>query len=763
MLVKSYSKLVSSDVGLDPGGVTPPAQRRSLYVGQQGALLRAEWGIRQAPANGNHGNLSGGRYPFSVISTNTPLCRGNGTNNNNVINNTGSHRSNHHAKTKTSPSPSTFTSSLRLLSSSSSLCCENEGAVSLYQAGGAEDGLLDVWTVIKPGNVREKIAIFASASGRTDPDMRGSPPVEDRTAGAAGSNPAASVVVSRSVSMKVKGGWEGESSSAKRRRRSGSNSFPQPQNQVHTPSQPGPGLQAFSQTSRGSEGEEAEVGEEEEEGGKAVSVVEMVAFLEQRASEQQLDSKPLLSVQRSSTTIILSRNPSTSSPEQSRGAEEEGETVRVSDMVARLESECLKRRTLGGGGGAGGGGELSRNNSLRRTVGRVLLAGADSSSSQPSSPSSPSLPDVSSQGRFREDKPRKESFSLGSAPASPPCPPPASASVAESVCGAPVQAEERSAEAPGQGLVLGQMESSAGGGGHPESELTAELPQTETRCHTQSCLHSQLQTPCELKWSPQVQTGTDEPPPGMLFFSLSPAAGTLPHTGPGLPSSTHTPLQPNTNTKLYMTSDPEAPSPQNSENTEEEEQRSRVRRVEEEEEEEEEDGVVVPFPLRPSVSQDFLEARFKIQLLLEPQPYLAFLPHHLLVRLFSLLPTQTLAALKCTCHYFKFIIDNYGVRPADSRWVCDPRYRDDPCKQCKKRYGRGDVSLCRWHHKPYCQAVPYGPGYWMCCHGSHKDTPGCNVGLHDNRWVPAFHSITMPIYKRSRESEEEVQGGGAGH
>lgn len=141
--------------------------------------------------------------------------------------------------------------------------------------------------------------------------------------------------------------------------------------------------------------------------------------------------------------------------------------------------------------------------------------------------------------------------------------------------------------------------------------------------------------------------------------------------------------------------------------------------------------------------------RQRLQQLLEPQPYLSVLPHHLLLKILLLLPTQSLAALKCSCRYFKFIIDNYGVRPADSLWVSDPRYRDDPCKQCKKRYGRGDVSLCRWHHKPYCQALPYGPGYWMCCHGARRDTPGCNVGLHDNRWVPAFHSINVPIYRRT--------------
>ncbi|KAM9777984.1 F-box only protein 34 [Neosynchiropus ocellatus] len=149
---------------------------------------------------------------------------------------------------------------------------------------------------------------------------------------------------------------------------------------------------------------------------------------------------------------------------------------------------------------------------------------------------------------------------------------------------------------------------------------------------------------------------------------------------------------------------------------------------------------------RVSASQDFLDKRQRLQRLLEPQSFLSVLPLHLLVQIFQLLPTQSLAALQCSCHYFKFVIETYGVRPADSLWVSDPRYRDDPCKQCKRRYGRGDVSLCRWHHKPYCQALPYGPGYWMCCHDVRRDAPGCNVGLHDNRWVPAFRSINVPIY-----------------
>lgn len=147
-----------------------------------------------------------------------------------------------------------------------------------------------------------------------------------------------------------------------------------------------------------------------------------------------------------------------------------------------------------------------------------------------------------------------------------------------------------------------------------------------------------------------------------------------------------------------------------------------------------------------AVSEDFLSMRRRVQQLLEPRSqvsYLSLLPHHLLVHVLLLLPTQALAALKCTCHYFRLIIDTYDVRPADSLWVCDPRYRDDPCKQCKRQYRGGDVSLCRWHHKPFCQALPYGPGYWMCCQDDRRDALGCIVGLHDNRWVPAFHSVDL--------------------
>lgn len=135
------------------------------------------------------------------------------------------------------------------------------------------------------------------------------------------------------------------------------------------------------------------------------------------------------------------------------------------------------------------------------------------------------------------------------------------------------------------------------------------------------------------------------------------------------------------------------------------------------------------------VSHDFLEIRFQIQRLLEPRQYMLLLPDHIMVNIFSYLPTHSLAALKCTCHDFKTLIETYGVRATDSRWNQDPLYRDDPCKQCKRQYERGDVSLCRWHPKPYHHDLPYGRSYWMCCRRTDKDTPGCRVGLHDNNWV----------------------------
>ncbi|KAM9801739.1 F-box only protein 46 [Neosynchiropus ocellatus] len=155
------------------------------------------------------------------------------------------------------------------------------------------------------------------------------------------------------------------------------------------------------------------------------------------------------------------------------------------------------------------------------------------------------------------------------------------------------------------------------------------------------------------------------------------------------------------------------------------------------------------------VSHDFLEIRFQIQRLLEPRQYMLQLPDHIMVNIFSYLPTRSLAALKCTCHYFKVLIETFGVRAIDSQWNQDPLYRDDPCKQCKRQYERGDVSLCRWHPKPYHHDLPYGRSYWMCCRCTDKDTPGCRVGLHDNNWVQQPADGSQPIRTKREDRREE--------
>eukprot|EP00066_Takifugu_rubripes_P010816 XP_003978939.2 PREDICTED: F-box only protein 46-like [Takifugu rubripes] len=157
------------------------------------------------------------------------------------------------------------------------------------------------------------------------------------------------------------------------------------------------------------------------------------------------------------------------------------------------------------------------------------------------------------------------------------------------------------------------------------------------------------------------------------------------------------------------------------------------------------------------VSHDFLEIRFQIQRLLEPRQYMLLMPDHIMVNIFSYLPTRSLAALKCTCHYFKMLIEMYGVRAVDSLWNQDPLYRDDPCKQCKRQYEHGDVSLCRWHPKPYHHDLPYGRSYWMCCRRTDKDTPGCRVGLHDNNWVQQPADGSQPLRTKREDRREEAR------
>ncbi|XP_050989528.1 F-box only protein 34 [Labeo rohita] len=651
---------------------------RGLHADQQG-VLRKEWGVRQACGlMGSSGNGTANRCPLSVISTNTLRCSS--------VSNAPT-RVNGARKSRAS-SVSTFTSSLVLLSPSTGL--ENEGSLRIYQGEDAE-GSLDIWAVIKPGNTKEKIAIFASQKcGSTCSSV-----IENA------SEMEAVAPELRTVSVKNKGCWDGDWSVAKRRRRSG---VPDKSKSME-PSSPKTEILKVSQQETLNEninpckgvGEDT-VRTEGEEDEKTLSVVEMVAYLEQRASDQQVSSKvPSL---RSTSTITLSKVGIIPPPaeQQSKVAdklevqEEEGESIRVLDMVAKLESQCLSRQSL-----REGGGDLSRNNSLRRKVGRVLLAGSEPYP-LPSQPVSPTVP----QDSRVESVPQQLDSDL------------------DKLSSPPIETSQCALDT----CVLD----------------TCVLKEEERSCISRAETSTSVET-SGVQSSPSSEC-SEEPLPGMLFFAKSSQPPSKSRPQNKEPSHIQD-LEPSVDTSESFREESKdgLVGDQNYQNFEE------TCIVSQE---------PVPFPLRRLVSHEFLETRFKIQLLLEPQQYMAFLPHHIIVKIFCLLPTESLAALKCTCHYFKFIIESYDVRPADSRWVSDPRYKDDPCKQCKKRYDRGDVSLCRWHHKPYCQALPYGPGYWMCCRRSHKDTPGCNVGLHDNRWVPAFHSINMPIYKKSRDTDEDL-------
>ncbi|XP_026868986.2 F-box only protein 34 [Electrophorus electricus] len=702
MHLKPYPKQQDKNLHQEGGQDGTP----NLHVHQQG-VLGAEWGVRQACSfMGSPGNGTANRCPLSVISTNTLKCatscstppnRGSG-----YFSSSWTHKS------KAPSSVSTLTSSLVLLSSPA---LENEGSLRIYQ-GEDSEAYLDIWAVIKPGNTKEKIAIFTAK--------------KCSHAGTGGSNnaPEREVTLSdmRTVSMKNKGCWDGDWSIAKRRKRSVNPEKPR--------SLEAPGLRPAPPNTANENLDPCFVIAEEitrtdgEECGKNLSVVEMVAYLEHRASNQQADLKPVSL--RSSSIVTLSKSGSVvqTTDQVSKGQklpegneEEEEESVRVLDMVAKLESQCLSRQSLREGG------DLSRNNSLRRRVGRVLLAGSEPCSV----PSQSALASLPQDDRIE-------------------C-------VSEEVAGG---VDSGSHEAPVlTGNSVFYVNHTRG-----EEQESSNAAEQETNADVE--LIKDVQSLNSLVPS-EANSCSEDPLPGMLFFARFPPQA-LQEQKPlliskNIPISQSMELASNDQEKehalpykqaLDSFSTVESFRGETVDNLgADHDVRGKV-----------ESGVNAisrdSVPLRRLVSHEFLETRFKIQLLLEPQQYMAFLPHHIIVKIFSLLPTDSLAALKCTCHYFKFIIESYGVRPADSRWVSDPRYKDDPCKQCKKRYGRGDVSLCRWHHKPYCQALPYGPGYWMCCRGSHRDTPGCNVGLHDNRWVPAFHSINMPIYKKSRDGEEDA-------
>uniref|UniRef100_A0A3B4AH50 F-box domain-containing protein n=1 Tax=Periophthalmus magnuspinnatus TaxID=409849 RepID=A0A3B4AH50_9GOBI len=547
---------------------------------------------------------------------------------------------------------------LAALSTNTLRCSPVGGAVLAARAKGSENavfteeegGGLDVWSVIKPGHVREKIALFAHDT----PNERNVRLIQ------------ASDTRGGHLTHRYKGS---------------------------SPAVP-PGSGDSEPAAYDSK----------------LSVVEMVAFLEQRVITRSPHAKL-----RSSTSIMLSRAqpPSSASlladpqpvPPSDRPISlqqgEEPDSVSVSDMVAKLESQCLRRRTQ------------TEQNHVIKTVTkntptmpeRSDAIGRGRTQSPPSCQSKPAQ--LSSQVKLNTTQ-KCESKETQKSPAS-----------TADILRPPVRSEVALAK-------MIKMEDV-----FCVKDVTKPDPKPDDAFKTvgPSCVKLKNTPLSEFKTEKSHESPKlEEPLPGLLFLT---------------PPSKVASLSPNSHSDSLV---PAAVLLRSSSDVGSERRRRRK--------------ATRTFSVGEGrVSEDFLLMRRRVQSLLEPRSslsYLSLLPHHLLLQILLHLPTRALAALKCTCHYLRLVIDTYDPRPLDALWVCDPRYRDDPCKQCKRRHQRGDVSLCRWHHKPFCQAMPYGPGYWMCCHGDRRDAPGCNVGLHDNRWVPAFHSINAPIYRQRPREEDET-------
>lgn len=596
---------------------------------------------------------------------------------------------------------------------------KNVPSAAVHQS---EEGLPGSWAIVKPGNTKEKIAFFAAHQ-----------------------------CSNRIGSMKIKSSWDIDGRATKRRKKSGDLKKAKLQlemmreiNSQCYQSEPfACGVEHCSVHYMSDNGDGVYAA-------RPLSVIQMVAFLEQRATallasctKNCTNSPAIVKISGQCRGMPPAPEPFSAAetceePKERENPEtgrSQSEPVRVLDMVARLESECLKHQ------GQREPGSLSRNNSFRRNVGRVLLTNGsqasdkneEGSSDTPNTQVHPLQPVSVSEGPSATDHRSAEEQAWGGT--SQGCP---SLPAGESFRTDSTELE------PGQQTTVKNC-------GRDDVEMAEELdglPTDAASCVSRELVtlanHNREQrhsiTVCTVeKAQPSALDSLEEPLPGMLFF-----------LSPGQDQQEHPQVS-------------EHPAPEAAEDAAEGSSAC-----------EEKDASVEPLvpaasargstlPVleaaicKKQVSQDFLETRFKIQQLLEPQQYMACLPHHIMVKIFRLLPTLSLAILKCTCRYFKTIIEYYNIRPADSRWVRDPRYREDPCKQCKKKYVKGDVSLCRWHPKPYCQALPYGPGYWMCCHQSQKGSPGCKLGLHDNHWLPACHSFNRAIHKKSRGSETEEE------
>ncbi|CAI9565169.1 unnamed protein product [Staurois parvus] len=132
---------------------------------------------------------------------------------------------------------------------------------------------------------------------------------------------------------------------------------------------------------------------------RPLSVIEMVAFLEQRASALLSDCAKPFSNSHPSKCVgpskcghpgvsLMALEASEAVSDNEHSEKSELESVCVLEMVAKLESECLRHQNERESGG------LSRSNSLRRHVGRMLLAsGLQQGANHPTKPSTALDPD----------------------------------------------------------------------------------------------------------------------------------------------------------------------------------------------------------------------------------------------------------------------------------------------------------------------------------------------------------------------------------
>ncbi|KAJ0022508.1 hypothetical protein NQD34_009998 [Periophthalmus magnuspinnatus] len=614
-----------------------------------------------------------------------------------------------------------------------------------------EDGrvLLDTWYVIKPGNTKEKIAFF----------------VAHQISGAGQARPSA---------MKVKGNWANDCSKAKRRRRCSSYDPPT----RSAPPAPAPSADrshedstALSDTSQTGPGLQ-ETGFHETD---LLSVAEMVALVEQRTAlalqgivglhgslphhhldQSNASNHQLLrgTVSDPTPVVFVPNRPSSKDPPDSsspiqtdQDLEEQQESCRVAEAIAHFESQNLENRLNKDDGmkGANSGtpppqpshshGEVriafrvsnidSRSQLEPAGRSRCMFMTCGGGSSQSNARSKEKI--TCDLYQLVSPSSRDPSSLLLAATAATPKQDGDAKTDANSTNGSDSKQEHGAAEKKSRERVTGF---------HVEVVVTGAVDQC-VFYGKDSTENVQEETVCFAVQSSAPAPGgeqSDDPPPGQLFF-LQRGPDEEIKTGNACTNSAGKAGEcVNNNNNSSSMGNAENARPESPIVSEECSDSSLCR-------------------LYRHVSHDFLEIRFQIQRLLEPRQYMVLLPDHIMVNILSYLPTRSLAALKCTCHYFKALIETYGVRAVDSRWNQDPLYRDDPCKQCKRQYERGDVSLCRWHPKPYHHDLPYGRSYWMCCRRTDKDTPGCRVGLHDNNWVQ--HSVEGQAIRARREERRE--------